>query len=140
MNAYCLQNVNRWKDLNSEFAISVLRDYVFMKKALTKHGNNGNELSDSEIEKIGVKFLLSHFESVKMVIETHLERYDKKGTGCIGSSFFGFFSNFSFELNILFHKIHRKRRICRLDIRCMESERSLSLFRRSLAGSIEICN
>jgi non-lysosomal glucosylceramidase len=28
-NSYCVQDINRWKDLNSKFVLQVLRDYIF---------------------------------------------------------------------------------------------------------------
>lgn len=74
-----MQNVNRWKDLNSEFVISVYRDYFFWKKHLKEHHQNY-----LEIDEITKKFLLYHFDRIKLAIDTHLKRFDKNGTGCIG--------------------------------------------------------
>jgi non-lysosomal glucosylceramidase len=60
-NAYNLQNTNRWKDLNSEFILSVWRDYYF-----TKDTNFLNEM----------------WESVVTVFDYH-KQFDKDGDGII---------------------------------------------------------
>lgn len=60
-NAYNLQDTNRWKDLNSEFILSVWRDYYFTKDE---------------------QFLKDMWESICTVYEYH-KQFDKDGDGII---------------------------------------------------------
>ncbi|KAL0488309.1 non-lysosomal glucosylceramidase [Acrasis kona] len=62
VNAYHIQNTNRWKDLNCEFVISCYRDYVVTKD---------------------VEFLKYVWPRMVNVVKYHSENFDKDGDGLI---------------------------------------------------------
>ncbi|KAG2375023.1 hypothetical protein C9374_010027 [Naegleria lovaniensis] len=62
VNSYPMQDTNKWKDLNSQFIISIYRDYVYTK--------------DEE-------FLKQVYPSVLLAMNYHLENFDKDKDGLI---------------------------------------------------------